>query len=291
MTAPLPGVGRLGRRFAGHDQRSRNYGVRELLPAVERKPTFWGLPDGPFPLDQGQTPACTGFGTAHELAAGPVMLLGMNNAYALLRYHRNQEEDQKMGNVFDGGATVLATMKAAQADGLITGYRWAFGVDDCVDTLCTTGPVCLGIDWLNNMFNTSPQGRVSVSGTLAGGHFIDLIAYDVHPLWGPAVAWVNSWGFSYGVAEPRLNLRKGIGWLTLKDLGTLLARDGEAVVPADFFPPPVPPPTVAPYFSGSARSRLFHDRHAGVQRVREFATYQDAVDAGLRPCRICRPQP
>jgi hypothetical protein len=287
MTTPEPMDGRLGRHFAGHDERSRNFGVRELLAgAVTRKPTFWGMPDGPFPLDQGQDGSCTGFGMAQELAAGPVMFPNIDNAYALARYRRNQEEDRKMGNVYSDGATVLATMKAAKADGLVTGYRWCFGVDDVVDTLCSSGPVCLGIDWLDNMFNTSPEGRVSVSGAVAGGHFIDAIAYDVHPMWGPAVGWLNSWGFSYGVSEPRLNVHAGIGWLTLSDLGTLLARDGEAVCPADYFVA-----KVAPYFAASTRALTFHGKHPGIRRVREFATFADAEAAGLRPCRICRPKP
>jgi hypothetical protein len=223
---------------------------------------------------------------AHELAAGPVMVPNIDNAYALARYRRNQEEDRKMGHSFYSGATVLATMKASKADGLITGYRWCFGVDDCVDTLCSSGPVSLGISWLNNMFETSPEGRVDVSGPEVGGHFIDLLAYDVHPVWGPVVGWLNSWGFSYGVSEPRLNLHKGVGWLTLPDLATLLAADGEAVAPADFFLA-----KLAPYFAASMSSRTFHDNHPGMRRVREFATFADAKAAGLRPCRICKPQP
>lgn len=294
MTSPIPTDGRLGRHFAGHDERSRSFSARELLPAtVERKPTFWAMPDGPYPLDQDYAPlgskgGCTGWGTSHELAAGPVMFPNIDNAYALTRYQRNREEDRKMGNNFPEGATVLAAMKAAKADNVITGYRWCFGVDDVVDTLVSTGPVCLGIDWLNNMFNTASDGRVNVSGSLAGGHFIVLLAYDVHPVWGPVVGWLNSWGFGYGVSEPRLNLHKGIGWLALPDLGTLLSRNGEAVCPADYF---VAKPKQAPYFAASARALTFHDDHPGVRRVREFATYSDAQAAGLRPCRICRPKP
>jgi hypothetical protein len=292
MTSPQPPVdGRLGRIFVGYDERNRGYGVRELLPpreAVQRKPTFWAMPDGPFPLDQGPNGACTGFGMAQELAAGPVMFPNIDNDYAMARYRRNQEEDRKMGLNFPDGATVLGTMKASKADNLITGYRWCFGVDDVVDTVCSTGPVCLGIDWLNNMFDTSPEGRVNVSGPVAGGHFIDLIAYDEHPSWGPVVGWLNSWGFGYGVAEPRLNLHKGIGWLTLPDLASLLSRDGEAVVPADFF---AVKPTKAPYFAASKSAAVFHDVHPGLRRVQEFQTYADAQAAGLRPCRICRPKP
>lgn len=285
MTSPA--LGRLGRHFAGYDERSRNYGVRGLLPeAVQRKPTFWAMPDGPFPLDQGNIGSCTGHGMAHELAAGPVMFPNIDNAYAMALYQRNQEEDRKMGNNYPSGATVLATMKAAKADNRITGYRWCFGVDDVVDTLVSTGPVCLGISWFSAMFDTATNGRVTVSGQEVGGHFIDLLAYDEHPLWGPVVGWLNSWGYSYGVAEPRLNVHKGVGWLSLRDLDSLLSRDGEAVVPSDYFVA-----ARAPYFTASTRSRTFHDVHPRVPRVREFATYQAAVDAGLRPCRICKPAP
>jgi hypothetical protein len=290
MTSPPPVDGRLGRIFAGYDERNRSFPVRELLPAgaVQRKPTFWAMPNGPYPLDQGREGACTGFGMAQELAAGPVVFPNVDNAYAMARYRRNQEEDRKMGLNFPDGATVLATMKAAKADNLITGYRWCFGVDDVVDTLCTTGPVCLGISWRSAMFHTSDEGKVSIDGQEVGGHFIDLLGYDEHPVWGPVAPWINSWGFSYGVSEPRLNVHKGIGWLALSDLATLLAADGEAVVPSDYF---AAKPAKAPYFSASKSAAVFHDVHPGLRRMQEFQTFADAQAAGLRPCRICRPKP
>ena len=233
---------RLGRIFTGHDERSRQYGVRPLLLPAPRMSTFWPLPDGPYPLDQGAEGACTGYGIAHELAAGPVIVPGVDNAYALRRYRRNQEMDRAAGNVFPDGATVLATMKAAKADGLITAYRWAFGVDDVIDTLCTVGPVCLGIDWYDGMYETQSDGLVDVTGEKVGGHFITLVGYAIHPRVGPCVLWINSWGRGYGVADERLDVPGGVGWLTVADLGRLLAADGEAVVPADYFPGPVSPP-------------------------------------------------
>ncbi len=239
MTAPqAPG---LGRRFTRHDPRSRQYGTRPLLPrTVVRAPVFWSLPGGPFPLDQGAEGACTGYGMAHELAAGPIVIPGVDDAYARLRYERNRAMDREMGNRFDEGATVLATMKAAQRDGLISGYRWCFGVDDVVDTLCVVGPVTLGIDWYSGMYATGPGGRVLVQGELVGGHFITLLGYDVHRTWGPCVLWVNSWGRSYGIRDNRLGVEAGVGWLTVPDLERLLAANGEAVVPTDFFPEPAP---------------------------------------------------
>lgn len=287
MTSPLQPDGRLGRHFVGHDDHNRDYAARELLPAaVERKPTFWVMPAGPFPLNQRDTPGCTGWGMAHELAAGPVMFPNIDNEYALARYKRNQEEDRRMGHNFPSGATVLGTMKAAKADKLITGYRWCFGIDDVIDTLCSTGPVCLGISWREYMFDTDENGLVGVGGKDVGGHFIVLLAYDVHPVWGEVIGWLNSWGFAYGVSEPRLNVHRGVGWVRLSDLAELLADNGEAVCPADYF---VPPP-VAPYFAASARASTYHDVHPSVPRIREFATVEEAQAAGLRPCRICRPK-
>lgn len=294
MTTP-EGRG-LGRRFAGHDDRSRAFGVRPALEvvAVERRPTFWPLPavgGGPFPLDQGGEGACTGYGMAHELAAGPVQVRGVDGAYALARYRRNQETDRAMGNHFDDGATVLATMRAAKADGVITGYRWAFGVDDVVDTLCTYGPVCLGIDWYDGMYSTGPGGRLNVTGTHVGGHFITLVGYDVHRTWGPCVLALNTWGRYWGVGEARLGVPSGVGWLTLPDLGRLLASQGEAVVPADYLEAvPVPDPAADPFY-GVRASTVFHAGHPLVRREVTWRRFDDAVVSGRRPCRICRPLP
>jgi hypothetical protein len=245
MTEPTtPGLGRV---FVRHDDRSVDFGVRPLLARVSvvRKPTFWPLPDGPYPLSQRREGNCTGMGISHELAVGPVMVPGIDDAYARERYRRNREEDQRMGNTFTEGATILATMKAAKKDGLITGYRWAFGVDDVVDTLCSVGPVILGIRWHQGMYRTNPLGLVRVTGPVVGGHCLACVGYDEHPVWGPCVLWLNSWGREYGIAEPRLNATGGVGWVPLDTLSGLLkgtrvdgsAQDpGESVVPADYLP-------------------------------------------------------
>lgn len=309
MTSPETMDGRLGRRFVGHDDRNRGYGVRALIPArglVERVPTFWPIPPGNFPLDQQAEGACEAFGMAQELAAGPVVVDGISNEWALSYYRRVQATDRAMGNDFPDGATTQANMKTAKAENLITGYRWAFGVDDVVDTLCSVGPVCIGIDWFASMYSTTPDGLVRISGSVVGGHFIDLLGYDVHPVWGPCVLWLNSWGSAYGVADARLNVRAGVGWVPIGALDLLLKRNGEAVIPADFFvstpqptpqpsPEPGPPqptpadPATAPYVA-TARGVVFHSRrHPFIRPVRFFATYAEAVAAGLRPCRWCRP--
>ena len=189
---------------------------------------------------------CSGFGMAHELAAGPVQIPGVTNAYALQRYERNRAVDRSLGNVFPDGATTLATMKAAQADGLISGYRWCFGIDDVMDALCSVGPVCLGIEWRDGMYETSKVGLVAVNGPIVGGHFITAVGYQNHPVFGAGVWWLNSWGPSYGIAHKQLNASGGAGFIRATTLASILSRDGEAVIPADFLPTgPTPTPSPA----------------------------------------------
>lgn len=281
----------LGRQFAGHDDRSRAYGVRPLLAGAERKPTFWKMPAGAWPLDQKAEGACTAFGTAHELAVGPVQVPGMSNAWALSLYRRIQATDRAMGNNWPDGASVLAAMKTAKAEGLISGYRWAFGVGDVVDSLMAA-PVCLGIEWRGGMYETLPGGRVSITGDVVGGHFITCVAYDVHPQWGPVVGWLNSWGPGYGVPDARIGVPGGVGWITVADLAALLARDGEAVVPADFLPPPAPAPQpVAEPVCVARFGSVYHrpDAHLWLLCTRTYPSAVEARAAGYRACTRCRP--
>lgn len=277
----------LGRRFAGHDERSRAYGVRPLLATqVQRKPTFWQMPDGPFPLNQQAEGACTAFGTAHELAVGPVQVPGMSESWALALYRRIQATDRAMGNHWDDGASVLATMKTAVADGLISGYRWCFGIGDVLDALMVS-PVCLGIEWRDNMYDTDNDGRVHATGTVVGGHFITLVAYDEHPDYGPVVGWLNSWGPTYGIPDSRIGVPGGVGWITVDDLADLLARDGEAVVPADHLAPqPTPDPVCVTKF-GSVYHRP--GAHLWLWCPRTYPSAEAARSAGFRPCSLCRP--
>jgi hypothetical protein len=48
-------------------------------------------------------------------------------------------------------------------------------------------------------------------------------------------------------------------------------------------------PTAAPFF-GLRRSKVLHDAHEGIDRQVEWPTLADAVAAGRRPCRVCRPK-
>lgn len=227
-----PAAPRVLDRRVYFDDRSRAYPVRAVIPErVARTQKIWDVPADI--LDQGQEGACVGFGWADELAAAPVVAKQLpgaptiNNPYAMDLYHRAQAEDRAMGNNWSEGASVLAGAKAVGKLGLISEYRWAFGIDDVIDTIITHGPVVLGIPWTDGMYYTDPRGLVTTSGSIVGGHC--LVAYGFvpnDPVFGAdMIWWLNSWGRSYGV--------QGTGYIRATDLAGLLSQQGEACVPTD----------------------------------------------------------
>jgi hypothetical protein len=276
-------------RIPHFDARSLDFPVRTLLPRrVERRQRLWALPAG-YPLDQGDDGACVGFGYTGELAADPVVVPDTGQAFAQQLYELARAEDRKMGNTWAEGASMLAGAKALKNTGKITSYRWAFGIDDVIDTLCTIGPVVLGINWYTSMFQTRTDGLVTITGGLAGGHCILANGYwPAHPKFGEVIVWTNSWGRSYGLS--------GVGFIKVADLARLLKEQGEAAIVVDVAPvvptpPPPPPPTPEPLFVAARYSRAFHKQgaHWWVPETRAWASRDGALAAGLRPCRLCKP--
>jgi hypothetical protein len=207
------------------DPRSRAFGIAattEPLPPIVKK--TWGYPKGR--LDQGAEGHCVGFGWSNELAGDPVRIGPVDDAFAHAMFYAAQTEDRKMGNNWSDGASVLAGAKAVKSLGYIEEYRWAFGIDEVLHALMT-GPVVLGVDWYDGMYETDKRGLVNVSGSVVGGHCITSFGFIPKMRFGlkriDVVPWVQSWGLGYG--------RRGIGYLPVEQLATLLSAGGEACVP------------------------------------------------------------
>lgn len=212
-------------RIAYKDPRSRNYGIRPLLsPTVTRRSIQWAFPRH-FPLNQGEEGACVGFGWCAELATAPIMYMTSND-YAFQYYKAARSHDRAMGNNWPEGASVLAGAKVAQKSGMVSEYRWAFGLDDVVNTLIQKGPVVLGVNWYESMYETDVNAQVVLAGDVVGGHCITAIGYHRNKAGiGECVAWLNSWGPAYG--------RRGVGYVRLADLDRLLDEGGEACIATD----------------------------------------------------------
>ena len=223
-----------------HDERSLDFPIRaEIGDRVRRRWKLWGSPRER--LDQGWEGACVGFGLTNELLASPARAVldshGPADEFARNVYRTAQRIDEWPGEAYEG-TSVLAGAKVIRDLGYIDGFRWAFGIDDVIDTLCAPardggGPVVIGIPWFESMYQTRPGGLVEVGGNLVGGHCLVLTGY--HPGirireegWFnriEVVRWRNSWGRGYG--------RRGDGFVKVEDLAWLLdgVWKGEACVP------------------------------------------------------------
>jgi hypothetical protein len=226
VTAALgPGaVQHNGRTFdwlSKHDPQSRDYAIREAVRPVPRNTSRFWTP-GPV-LDQGSEGACVGMGCAGEASASPNRIRGVDFAYAFGWYKRAQQIDGQPGEAYSG-TSVLAGMKVGVERGVWDGYRWAFGIQDVVQALLQLGPVVIGIDWYDSMYETKPDGEVVVSGNLVGGHCILLTGYSPsYGRLGETIRWRNSWGPSYG--------KNGNGYIRSGQLAELLQQNGEAAIP------------------------------------------------------------
>jgi hypothetical protein len=204
-------------RIPEFDARSRNYPIRPMIPrgTVPRSYT-WSCG---VVLDQGATPACTGFSVAHEAAARPCVVPNMTNAIGQMLYKRAKQLDEWPGEDYDG-SSVLGAVKAGAEKGWYPSYRWAFSESDLCLAVGYKGPAVLGINWYDGMYQTDAKGMIQVSGKILGGHAILCNGYNVKT---KLYRLHNSWGPTWGL--------KGEAFISQKDMGRLLAEEGEACIP------------------------------------------------------------
>lgn len=217
------------RRLGRHeyfDEKSKTY--RAITPEVERtlKTKMWqrDLP----PLNQGRLGSCTGNSCVGLLATEPNCSDGVadnvkfDQDLAVKIYSKATEIDLWPGTYppTDTGSSVLATMRVAKKLGLISEYRWCFGVEEVLIALSHIGPVAIGVKWYKSFQKPDCNGFVKIEGTeIRGGHAFELIGIDVEK----RVVWaVNSWGKFWG--------KDGRFCFSFEDLDRLLKERGEAVM-------------------------------------------------------------
>lgn len=202
-------------RLVQFDDRSRGFPVRRLLEGKTPRSYTWRCRAW---LDQGSEGACVGFSWTHELGARPAEWpVDDNLAYRL--YQQARRLDDWPGEDYEG-TSVIAGAKAAMSNGWIGGYHWAFNVDDLILALGYLGPAVLGLNWHNDMMDPDRNGFVRPTGGIAGGHAI--LCRGVSLTQG-YVTLHNSWGPHWGL--------NGDCRITIEDLATVLADDGEACIP------------------------------------------------------------
>lgn len=237
------------------DARSRDYTIREVLPARGSARARWWVP-GPT-LDQGVEGQCVSEACHDARNGSPIRTRPTVTLFEDRRafYHECQHADPWPGCVLgascplaaagDGsqayaGTSVLTGAQLGAAAGWWREYRWIGAgsgrlEDDVVETLSTVGGIVFGIPWTEAMYSTSPSGLIDTTGPEVGGHAIHGFEWAPRQRmvkhWSgtkPGVWLHNSWGDGYGVSRRGAT---GCGFITLDDLLVLLERDGEGMVP------------------------------------------------------------
>jgi hypothetical protein len=232
---------RLGRNVR-HDSRSLSYLVeaRDTNTLVSVKHETY-IPT----LQQGQLGSCTGnagtkcLGTGVFWASAEVKNnlsptdAAFDENFAVGVYSECTSMDPFSGQYppTDTGSDGLTVAKVFVKRGLISGFKHATSLE-AVLTALSVQPVIVGTKWLNDMFTPEADGRLKVSGSVAGGHEYMLDELDVEN----KRVWIhNSWGDEWGI--------NGRAYITWDDLAKLLADNGDCTV---FVPITEPAPTPTP---------------------------------------------
>jgi Papain family cysteine protease len=201
----------LGRRPAP-DERDQAYLLS--LPTITRTSRFWW--GYRVRLDQGQTPQCVAYGWSHFITDSPDPHPAPLIAPATL-YHEAQTLDEWPGEDYDGtsvrgGAKALVNHAEIAAE-----YRWAFDLDTLIANVLEVGPVVIGVNWYERMFDPDSKNYVRIGGGIAGGHCVKVDGVNTDYKF---VRIKNSWGQEWG--------RGGFARITFDDMERLLGEDGEA---------------------------------------------------------------
>lgn len=212
------------------DERSKEFPIRTAVSPGIRKNRLWGA--GPV-LNQGREGACVGFGWTAEALSSPVRV-DLNRVaaevprtprdFAYKIYNRAKEIDPWPGEDYDG-TSVISGAKVMREFGLLNEYRWAFRVEDVIDAVIQRGPVVIGTNWYDGMYE-APNGVLGVSGKLVGGHCFTIIGFRLansSKTGADAFVVQNSWGVGWG--------QYGFAEIKVSDIARLLDEDGEACVP------------------------------------------------------------
>lgn len=181
----------------------------------------------PVVLDQGNYGTCVGNGWAGWLAADPVEDPGVNETLARAIYYEatvidGQPDNPDAPGGGQQGSTVRSGAQAIQNRKRLSAYAFATTTDQVDEWLNNHGPVVMGTNWYDGMFNPDATGLVTISGAVAGGHCYLCVDKD------PATnqyEFVNSWGTSWA--------QNGHFFIGAADFARLLAEQGDACCAAE----------------------------------------------------------
>lgn len=202
---------RLGRREAP-DRRDRLFTLATPA-AITRTYRYWY--GGAWRGDQGWTSQCVAYAWSHFYTGSPITHTAPPIPPESL-YERAQDVDEWAGTDYDG-TSVRAGAKIMVAEGVIPAYGWAWDAATVAAHVLTKGPMVVGINWYEAMFDPDEDGWIDVEGEVAGGHALLVDGVNTNL---SKVRMLNSWGRDWG--------RDGRCWISMPDFDRLLHENGEA---------------------------------------------------------------
>ncbi len=224
------------------DERSRGWSIADVVTDPVPRSYTWNVGRQ---LDQGHRGACVGHSWVHELVARPaIVALADSQQSAFDLYHDFQHDDQwagcslgpvcpkfQTGDEQYEGSSVLAGARVLHRRGVFTSYRWAFTLA-AVCGWVPRGPVVLGLWWYAGMLRRDFAGFIHPTGVKVGGHAILMRGQKI--VWLPGTARTSFADVDLNASYAKLWQSWGADgdWLiSLRELGDLLADDGECCIP------------------------------------------------------------
>lgn len=164
--------------------------------------------------DQGQTGHCVGFTGLDWGNCAPINDQWPNGVGDDIYYECKVIDGEPHA---EDGSNSRSLCKALKARGRVGAYAFAASADEAVAYIEQHGPVGIGVDWYNRMFEPASGAYIlDLSGGIAGGHEIMLNGYDRDTR---LFTLVNHWGVEWA--------DQGCAYLRHDDLDRLLALGGD----------------------------------------------------------------
>lgn len=232
-------------RLQNFDDRSRNYGVAQLVGYTSSlKTKTWALPRTQF-VDQKNEGACVSAGFGHDTAAMPLATSQLKMPWLREKvYHQAQREDPWEGGAYPGaspqyeGTSVLAGAKVMQRFGFFDSYHWCFTIDEVISAVVNLGSIVVGWNWTEGQMHPQPNGLMKYEGNVLGGHCVSprgiwcpdssgvISRIPGKPKVGePVLVIPQSWGLGYG--------NKGEVYMPLSEAEKAMNNGGEQLVPTE----------------------------------------------------------
>jgi len=196
---------RLGRLYSP-DNRDRSYPFSMALRPVDLTIPKKIWPLGPV-LDQGQTPQCVAYAWRQWLVSDPMDTIHTDRKQSDPVPHPYIPDDLTPEVIYgeaqaiDGfpgphdGTSVRAGVQILSKKDFVKTYLWSSNITDMIAWILSHGPVVVGVNWYESMFETKKSGLVSVKGIPVGGH-----AFIVNGYLSKSRRFLctNSWGTNWG---------------------------------------------------------------------------------------------